>query len=142
MKKSVTIFAGVIAVSTMMMGCASTVTSRIRDNHELFESFPPDVQENIQAGAVAPGYTEDMVHMALGKPHRKLSRKTPDAVEEVWIYTAAGRRFSLGVGGATGGRGTTLGTGVGIHTGGQREEAMRVIFRDGEVYAIEQQKRD
>lgn len=67
-------------------GCAHTPERRIQQNAELFETFPPDVQESVRAGEVEIGYTPEMVFLALGPPDRKVSRRTADEVREIWFY--------------------------------------------------------
>ncbi len=121
-------------------GCASTPESRIRSERELFESFPPEVQDNVRVGLVEPGYTSDMARLALGEPDRIVTRTSGAGAEEVWIYTKSRPGFSLGLGGSTGGYRSSVGTGVGVHTGGREDEVMRVVLRNGEVVAVEENR--
>jgi len=73
------------ALSVLVAGCASP-KSRIEKNPELFASFPPEVQANVQQGKIDVGYTQDMVDMALGAPDRKYTRKSATGTVEVWSY--------------------------------------------------------
>ena len=75
----------IAAISVLAVGC-STPKSRIEKNPELFASFPPDVQANVQQGKIDVGYTQDMVDMALGAPERKYTRKSATGTAEVWSY--------------------------------------------------------
>lgn len=75
-----------VAVVSLLAGC-NTPESRISKNPELFNSFPPDVQENVRQGTVDVGYGPEMVEMAMGKPSRKYFRKTAAGETEVWAYT-------------------------------------------------------
>ena len=70
-----------------MMGCA-TPESRIRQNPQLFGSFPPDVQEKIRQGHIALGFNQDAVRMALGDPDRVFQRITTNHVADVWSYNS------------------------------------------------------
>ena len=70
-----------------MMGCA-TPESRIRQNPQLFASFPPDVQEKIRQGHIALGFSQDAVQMALGDPDRVFQRITTNHVADVWSYNS------------------------------------------------------
>ena len=130
-----------LSVVVGICGCASTPESRIRSEQALFESFPPEVQDNVRVGLVEPGYTFDMARLALGEPDETVTRTSGAGAEEVWIYTKSRPGFSLGLGGSTGGYRSSVGTGVGIHTGGRKDELMRVVFRNGEVVAVEENRR-
>ena len=70
----------------ILLGCASP-EQRIKKNPELFQSFPPDVQELVKQGQVAIGFTAEMVTMALGEPNRIYSRVTSGGTSDVWSYT-------------------------------------------------------
>ncbi len=71
-----------------LVGCATPET-RIRQNPQLFASFPPDVQDKVRGGHIALGFSQPAVRMALGDPdrvyHRITSTNTPN---EVWAYTS------------------------------------------------------
>ena len=75
------------AVCMLGSGCVSTPASRIKANPSLFASFPPQVQEQVRKGAVAVGFTEDMVRMALGDPDRVILRTTAALQTKIWVYT-------------------------------------------------------
>lgn len=75
-----------LAAAALLSGCASTPEKRIRQNPELFDSFPAEVQENLRSGRVEIGYTPEMVYFALGAPDRRVTRRTADEEREVWHY--------------------------------------------------------
>jgi outer membrane protein assembly factor BamE (lipoprotein component of BamABCDE complex) len=79
--------AAVALAAVLGFGC-STPATRIKENPQLFGSFPPDIQANVRAGKIDVGYTKDMVMMALGKPDRIYSRKTEAGSAEVWSFTS------------------------------------------------------
>lgn len=79
--------AGWLAGLLLTAGCATTPASRIRAQPELFASFPAETQEQIRAGRVAIGYTEDMVRMALGAPDRVFRREAASGATIVWSYS-------------------------------------------------------
>jgi hypothetical protein len=123
-------------------GCASTPTSRIADHKAAYNQWPPDVQAAVAAGKIAVGFTPEQVRIALGEPSRKFSRTTADGTAETWAYADNPPRFSFGLGLASWGRGSSVGGGVGVSTGGYRDgERMHVIFDGGHVSAIETAKR-
>ena len=80
-------FLAIAALAIVTAGCA-TPQSRIKQNPELFATFPPEVQANVQAGKIDVGYTHDMVEMSLGKPDRKYTRKAAAGNAEVWSYVS------------------------------------------------------
>lgn len=84
------------------------------------------------------GFTPEMVIMALGEPARKFMRKTEVGDTEVWSYHDDSPKFSFGLGVGSGGRGSSVGGGVGVSTGGyDPEEKIRVEFRGGAVTAVD-----
>ena len=117
-------------------GCATTPQARIEKNRAAFDSYSAEVQEKIRAGNVDLDFTPPMVRFALGEPERELRRASAAGEEDVWVYrrTAAGFGFGLGIGGGR----TGYGAGVSLSTATNNDEdAMRVIFREGKVTAIE-----
>ena len=76
--------------------------------------------------------------MALGEPARKFTRTTDRGELEVWGYHDNTPQFSFGLGFASGGRGSAMGGGVGVSSGGyDPEEKTRVEFQNGHVTAVE-----
>jgi hypothetical protein len=122
-----------------LAGCAtSTPQDRISENRELYQSFPSAVQRKVSAGEVDVGFTEEMVQLALGEPHRRVTRQTETGSDEVWIYASSEPRLSFGLGFGSYGRHSGSSVGVSTSTGGHgREERMRVVFHDGKVTAVE-----
>lgn len=123
-----------------LASACSTPESRVRKNEAAFASWPAAVQENVRAGKVEVGYTQDMVRVALGDPDRQSSRTTASGTADVWIYFDKGPKFSFGVGlGSSHGR-TGVGGGVTVGDDWRDEEVMRVILEGGRVTAIERRK--
>ncbi len=122
-------------------GCASTPQDRIASHREVYRSFPSDVQRKVSAGIVDVGFTPEMVRMALGAPNREFSRQTELGTTEVWVYHESHPRVSFGIGFGSYGRRSASSVGVATSTGGyDRDESMRVSFRDGKVTAVESRK--
>jgi hypothetical protein len=119
-------------------GCATSPQDRISENRELYRSFPSAVQRKVSAGEVDVGFTEEMVQLALGEPHRRVTRQTETGTDEVWIYANREPRVSFGFGFGSYGRHSGSSVGVSTSTGAYgREERMRVVFQDGKVTAVE-----
>ncbi len=70
----------------LLASCA-TPDARIKRHQEMFDAFPPDVQERVREGKIEIGDNEDMVFIALGKPDREYTRRTADGELVVWSYT-------------------------------------------------------
>ncbi len=129
-----------VTLAWLITGCATTVDDRIQADRERYDAYPADIQANISEGRIEPGYSEDMVRMALGEPDRVGTRITEDTADEVWVYHPPRSRFTVGIGGSTGRRTSSvgIGTGVGVRTGARRGEGKRVIFEEGVVRSVEQ----
>ncbi len=128
----------VIAVLMLVTSCAMTPQARIEKNRAAFDAFSADVQQKIRAGRVDLGFTPLMVTLALGEPDRVLNRSSAAGQEEVWVYrrSSSGFGFGFGIGGGGGHMG--YGGGVSMSTAPDYDEdAMRVVFRDGNVTAVE-----
>lgn len=138
-------FAPVLLVSALLLaaGCVtSTPQTRISKHREAFRGFPSEVQRKISAGIVDVGFTPEMVRLALGEPNREFSRQTESGSAEVWVYHDNSPRVSFGFGIGSYGRHTASSVGISTTTGGyDRDEKMRVEFRDGRVTEIEYRKR-
>lgn len=130
------------ALLLVVAGC-STVDSRISKHEAAFSQWPPAVQQQVRAGQVGVGFTQEQVEVALGEPSRTFTRTNPDGTTQVWVYPDKGPHFSFGVGVGSVRGNTGVGLGVGVSDRDWRDgEKMRVIFdRRGVVEAIETAKR-
>jgi hypothetical protein len=106
----------------------STPKSRIRRHQSEFDAYPPEVQQKIRAGAVAPGFTHEQVSIALGSPDRVRTRKLPDGEQEVWVYGIGAPRPNVGL---------VAAPGAYVEPGVGADELLRVIFENAAVVRIE-----
>ncbi|MDE2148480.1 MAG: hypothetical protein KGJ55_01350 [Gammaproteobacteria bacterium] len=128
----------VFLTCAMLVACSST-RSRIRENQALFDSYPPEVQQQIRAGRAMIGFTPDQVRMALGKTDHIYEHTDRTGTSEIWDYTDSHGLvgLSLGVGGFSGGS-TAVGGGIGVSSvSGGNPDKLRVVFRDGRVASVE-----
>ncbi|MCC5833544.1 MAG: hypothetical protein JJU20_02315 [Opitutales bacterium] len=126
-------------LSVFLFGCATqSPQARISKNQDLFDSYPAEVQTAIEEGRVEPGFDADQVRMAIGDPSRVETRRTEDSEQTVYVYTRSSPGLSFGVGGSRGGGSSSIGTGVGISTGGRSQDVLRVVFEGGKVKAVEE----
>jgi len=137
----------VVGCALLVCGCA-TPDSRIKKHPELFDSFPPETQEEVRQGRVHIGFSQDMVFIALGKADREYTRRTAGGVTEVWSYTAhytsTSRQLVDGRFRVRDSRGQiqTVRDSVWVDVPVKHEyERLRLEFRDGVVYAIEEMTR-
>jgi hypothetical protein len=124
-----------------LTGCESP-ESRIRQNPDLYSHLTPDQQQAIREGRVGVGFTPEMVKLALGDPDRVRIRTDANGRSEVWHYITY-----------EGADGTILYSGW-YHRGwrdpyhpyyvdvvARRPHSREsVVFRDGHVVSIEQDK--
>ena len=138
MKTALSLCAGLTLL--IAVGCSSP-TSRIDKNRDAFASWPPAVQEKVQAGKIDLGFTPEQVRVALGDPDRTYTRTSNSGTSEVWAYQERGPKFGFGVGIGSGGGSSSYGGGVAVNTGGNRDDdALRVVFEKGVVSAVESSK--
>ncbi|MBI1374938.1 MAG: hypothetical protein GC159_19645 [Phycisphaera sp.] len=79
--------AAALLAALTMTGCAATAKDRIAKSPDVFNGFPPDVQEQVRRGEVRIGFTKPMVQMALGDPDRVFTRQEASGMTvEAWIY--------------------------------------------------------
>ena len=74
------------ALACLLMGCYSTPQTRIDRNPDLYATFSEEDKALIQEGKVEVGFTQEMVRMAAGPPHRKETKKNQTGADEVWTY--------------------------------------------------------
>lgn len=123
-----------LAVALIALGACSTTGSRISNQQELFDSYPPEVQQNIRNSVIEIGYTKDMVIMALGEPSRKVEMQTEEGMTEVWNYRKSVPGFSIGLGsGGYVGSGVGVGTSVRVGEPARSEDLAAVEFWQGLV---------
>ncbi|RJX36024.1 MAG: hypothetical protein C4531_00715 [Desulfurivibrio sp.] len=85
------LFLLVLIVCCALTGCMSAQyyrDRRIAENPELFNSFSPQVREQISLGQINIGFTEDMVRLAWGPPDRIYIRTTDRGEATVWTYSS------------------------------------------------------
>jgi hypothetical protein len=132
-----------------LTGCQS-VDSRIKEKPEVFARIDKATQDKIKQGIIDLGYTEDMVYLALGAPDQKRESISEKGKSTTWIYNTYYTRYD----------GTVafdyerrvyfdpfLKTyRLYYHPAyveayqSEKEERIRVVFKDGKAAVIEQSK--
>ncbi len=130
-------------------GC-STFEKRAQEKADTYASLDTATQDKLKRGEIEVGNTPDMVYIALGAPDRKLSTRSADQDDETWIYNSFSRSYqgpaflgyerSLIYNPRTKRHYVIYEPVVADVYHDQEEERIRIIFRDGKVFAIEQTK--
>lgn len=131
-----------LALAALLAACSSPA-SRIKKDRAAFDSWPPEVQEAVRAGRADVGFTAEQVRVALGRPDRVYSRRTPEAAQEVWGWGGGGgARTGLSFGFGSWGGSSAYGLGVGTGSDGYRDDdRVRVVFQDGRVVSVESREK-
>ncbi|HYP18373.1 MAG TPA: hypothetical protein VEQ65_14270 [Opitutus sp.] len=126
----------------LFAGC-STPESRIAQQPELFQRLTPEQQQMIREGRVGIGFDMDMVKLALGDPDRVRERIDASGRSEVWSYVhyEGSDGMMLYRGWYHRGWGSPFYPYY-LNVAGRRERSRdEVVFRDGRVVSVEQERR-
>jgi hypothetical protein len=83
------------AALLLAAGCQS-VDSRIKEKPDVFAKLDPETQAKIKQGIVDLGFTEDMVYLALGAPDQKREAISASGRTLTWIYNTYYDRYEDG----------------------------------------------
>ncbi len=132
----------ILLAIAVLLGACATPESRIKKNQAAYDTWPPEVQASVKAGKAEVGFTAEQVKVSLGKADRIYTRKSAEAVQEVWAYGRSGARTGVGLGFGMGGGSSSYGLGVGVGGPEYREDdRVRVVFEGGKVVAVETRDR-
>ncbi len=143
-------FLPLLALAALVSGC-STIDSRIKEKSAAFAALDAPTQDKLRLGRVEIGYATDLVYIAMGAPDEKITKTSADRADETWIYNSyyqdyvgtvlVGYRRFIVTDPKTGRPIVFFEPVYDAIYRSRIEERIRVIFRDGEVEAIEQVKR-
>lgn len=131
--------AGKIAIfmlSIALLSACSTTSSRIKQQQELFDSYPPATQAAIQSGEIKVGFSAEMVHMALGKPSHTATQATTDGALTTLSFSKKRPGLGFSIGGGSFGGSTSIGGGVGVSTPPKEKFTHIVDLVDGKVSQV------
>jgi hypothetical protein len=129
----------------VLAGC-STPESRINDNPAAFARLTPEQQQLIKEGKVAIGFDQTTVKLALGDPDRIRERTDANGTSEIWsyvtyegddgmlLYRGYYHRYYYGFG-------DPFYPYYLAYPTRREHEHFRVVFREGRVVLIENEKR-
>ncbi len=137
----------------VLTGC-QTVDSRIKEKPDVFARLDPATKDKIKQGIIELGYTEDMVYLALGAPDQKRESVSAAGKSVTWIYNTYYTRYDGGYYGSYYGgyhRSVYFDPYLGAYRMyyrpvfadtyiQEKEERIRVVFKEGKVTVIEQTK--
>ena len=131
-------------------GCQS-IDDRIKQKPELFAKLDTLTQEKIKQGIIDLGYSFDMVYLALGDPDEKTETISEAGKTETWVYNTYFQRFD---GVAFVGYERRVYYDPYLKTyrtyfqpayadtyRQEKEEQIRVVFKEGKATVIEQAKK-
>jgi hypothetical protein len=82
----IVIIAAVCSVLSCLEGCANA-SSRLRARPAAAAALDPVTREKIEQGVIEPGFTSEMVFLALGRPTTPLGADIDQTREGVWKYS-------------------------------------------------------
>ncbi len=147
--KTRVIYFTLLALAAGLSGCQS-VERRIKEKPEVYAHLDAATQDKIKQGIVDLGYSEDMVYLALGDPDQKRESVSAEGKSTTWVYNTYYTRYD-----------GTVPVGyyrrvyfdpylktyrVFYHPAyvdtyhDEKEERIRVVFKDGKATTIEQSK--
>jgi outer membrane protein assembly factor BamE (lipoprotein component of BamABCDE complex) len=149
MKTTSTLLSLALTALFTLTACQS-VETRIKEKPDVFAGLDVATQDKIKQGIIDLGYTQDMVYLALGEPDQKKESVSATGETVTWIYNSYYERYE------------------GTHHAGyhrqvyfdpylrtyrlhyrpvlvdsyssEKEERIRVVFKDGKAAVIEQTK--
>ena len=134
----------IVAGLAVLAGC-STPQTRIEHNPQIFSTLSPADQELIKQGKVAVGFTPDEVKLALGDPDRIYVRTDANGTNETWSYvtyeTEGGVILYRGYYHRYYRWGDPYFPYYTAFPARREHEAFRVVFTNGRVSSIEQERR-
>jgi hypothetical protein len=130
-------------------GCQS-VDSRIKEKPEVFAKLDAATQDKVKQGIIELGYTEDVVYLALGAPDQKREGISAAGKSITWIYNTYYDRYN-GTTSAFYHRSVYYDRYLGAYRMyyrpvfadtyvQEKEERIRIVFKDGKAAVIEQSK--
>ena len=139
-----------VAVSLLFVTGCQNVDSRIKEKPDVFAKLDVAVQDKIKQGIIDLGFTEDMVYLALGAPDQKREAVSVTGQTVTWIYNTYYERYD-GINHAGYYRQVYFDSylrSYRVHYRpafvdtyvAEKEERIRVVFKDGKVTVIEQTK--
>jgi hypothetical protein len=139
-----------LASLAIFTGCL-TVESRIKEKPEVFAKLDAATQDKVKQVIIDIGYTEDMVYLALGAPDQKRESIRANGRSVSWIYNTYYDRYDGAI--YAGGYHRSVYFDPYVHAYRmyyrpvfadtyiqEKEERIRVVFKEGKVAVIEQTK--
>jgi hypothetical protein len=84
MKRTFISFAA--AATLALSASCSTAATRLRERPHVTAALTPDAREKIQRGIIEPGFTPEMVYLALGKPTSPTGVQVEGTRDGTWLY--------------------------------------------------------
>ena len=142
----------ILSLATLVLGLAGcqNVESRIKQKPEVFAKLDVATQDKIKQGIIDLGFTEEMVYLALGDPDQKKESVSATGQTLTWIYNTYYERYDgmnhLGYRRQVYFDPYLNTYRIHYHSAffdsyvTEKEERIRIVFKDGKVSVIEQTK--
>lgn len=72
--------------SVLFAGCASSLATRLQERSTTVATLDPATRDKIERGVVEPGFTPEMVYLALGRPLSPATADITGTREGTWTY--------------------------------------------------------
>lgn len=76
----------ILSLAVLLAGCANTLATRLRERAATVATLDPATREKIERGIVEPGYTAEMVYLALGRPLSPAKADISGTRDGTWTY--------------------------------------------------------
>jgi hypothetical protein len=146
-----------LAASLGFLAGCQTVDDRIKKNPGVFSQYDAQTQDKIRQGIIELGFTEDMVYLAIGAPDVKRETLSAAGKSTTWIYNTYTEWYDggyyyrglypyaspypyYGYGAYRMGYYPYYGPAYGPGYASQKEERVRITFKEGKAAVIEQVK--
>lgn len=138
-----------LAALLFAAGC-QTVDDRIKEKPDVYAKLDSATQDKIKQGIIDLGFTPDMVYLALGKPDEQRETISAEGRSEVWVYNTYYSRYDgtqftgyyrrVYYDPAIRGYRVFYSPAYVETYRPEKEERIRVVFKDGKTSTIEQSK--
>lgn len=78
-----------LVLALILTGCETDggLSARAQEKSATYTSLKPWEKKYIDKGAIAAGFTADMVYIAMGRPDKVETKDLPEGKAELWIYS-------------------------------------------------------
>jgi hypothetical protein len=77
-----------VALALLITGCETDggVSARAQEKSAVYSALKPWQKKYVDKGAIAMGFTTDMVYIAMGRPDKVETKDLPEGKTDLWTY--------------------------------------------------------